>query len=99
MLLKKIKWILDFSGSCGVTTSLNFDLIAIKYRLVYYNWLEILGTKMLFEFDLIMTLKMILQGAHTLHPHAPLIKIISKGWINNLGKFSWNMLLERLMFV
>lgn len=73
------QWICGFSGSCGFTTNLNAELMAILKGL---NLAWSRGYKLVVcESDSTTALDLISHGPHPLHPHTPLINSIRSFWL------------------
>ncbi|KAH1222053.1 putative ribonuclease H protein [Glycine max] len=67
-------WITGYSGSCGYTTSLNAELLAIYFGM---NLAWNLGYKTIVcESDSKVALDLIMKGINSTHPYAPLIQKI-----------------------
>lgn len=73
------QWILGFSGSCGFTTNINDELLAI-HKGLNLAWNKGYN-QVVCESDSQPALDLIAQGTHHLHPHAPLVTSIRAFWL------------------
>lgn len=67
-------WITGYSGSCGYTTSLNADLLAINFGMILcWN----LGHRTIVrESNSKIALNLIMKGVDSTHPYAPVVQKI-----------------------
>lgn len=77
------EWISGFSGTCGCTSNINAELLAICHGL-NKAWWQAGYSAIIIESDSKSALEMISEGVTQFHPHAPLVthirSLISRQW-------------------